>query len=141
MLELIIVRGPSGSGKSTYAAQHYPDYVNYEADDYFVQNGVYDWDATKLHIAHHRCMYRTKQSLAAGRSVVVSNTSTRMREVQPYLSMAAAQGAAITVVNMHTQYENQHGVTDEKVAEMRQRFAEIPSEIIIHYDIAVIDVK
>ena len=140
MLELVIVRGPSGSGKSTFAREHYPDYVHCEADDYFMQDGVYNWNPAKLHIAHRNCAARVDAALANNFSSTVANTSLRVRDVRTYAKIAKKYGAAITVVNMRTQYENTHGVSAEKVAEMQKNFvADLPASFEQEYNLRIID--
>ncbi len=50
---LYIVRGIPGSGKSTFAKQLVgADFLVCEADKYFMVDGEYKFDATKLKQAH-----------------------------------------------------------------------------------------
>lgn len=141
MSELIIIRGPSGSGKSTLARERYPNYVHCEADDYFMQDGVYNWDQSKLHIAHRECAARVDAALANDFSCVVANTSLRVRDVVAYAKIAKKHDADITVVNMHTQHGNLHGVPPEKVAEMKKKFvADLPVSVEQEFDMCIIDI-
>lgn len=116
---LFLVRGVPGSGKTTYAktldiADHY------EADMWFDQNGGYD--PKKIKQAHEWCQDRAIESMRAGCDVVVSNTFTRLWEMQPYKDAAEKLGVKIIECVMTGEWKNVHGVPDDKVREMRERF-------------------
>lgn len=110
---VIILRGCSGASKSTFA-----DYLRYTsvdspvictADDYFMVNGEYKFDATKLGEAHSQCRFKFEQALLDEKElVIVANTSTTTKEIQPYLDLAAAKGYTVFSVVM----ENRHGGKD-----------------------------
>jgi len=51
-ISLVIIRGCSGSGKSTLAKLLGSNFKHFEADMYFMKNGVYQFDGTKLGAAH-----------------------------------------------------------------------------------------
>ena len=85
MKKLYIVRGLPGSGKSTFAeALVGSDFLVCEADKYFIVDGEYKFDATKLRQAHEWCKNRVetymKDSLVNDqfyREIAVSNTFTQ----------------------------------------------------------------
>lgn len=132
MNKLIIVRGPSGSGKTTFAQKvktALKNTVVFEADDFFYKDGNYKFDGSKLGIAHNLCQMKTKLSLEKGKNVIVSNTSTRLREINPYLQIAEKIGVPVVVVRMKTRFKNEHGVSEEKVDEMFKRMEDFPGEI------------
>ena len=52
MQELIIIRGIPGSGKTTMA-KSYQGYSHYEADMFFMKDGVYNFDRAKIKNAHN----------------------------------------------------------------------------------------
>ena len=58
MRKIVILSGPSGSGKSTWVKDAYPEAMICSADQYFVDEdtGEYQFDPTKLPIAHSECM-------------------------------------------------------------------------------------
>jgi len=58
MKELILLRGLPGSGKSTLAKSL--DGIHIEADQFFMIDGEYRFDASKLKDAHNYCFTRTK---------------------------------------------------------------------------------
>lgn len=56
---------------------------------YFEVNGQYHYDASRIRDAHNWCQNMTRQALAAGKRVVVSNTFTQLREMsRVFISMA-----------------------------------------------------
>ncbi|MCI2809702.1 hypothetical protein [Eoetvoesiella caeni] len=71
-------------------------YEHYEADMFFMQNGSYQYDAARIRDAHAWCQNMTRQSLKAGKKVVVSNTFTRLSEMAPCSSAALAVACAVS---------------------------------------------
>lgn len=126
--KLILLRGCPGSGKSTLAQwlcgeYQYIEFI--EADRYFMDDGVYKFDASMLHQAHKWCQTKTAECLAIGLSVIVSNTSTTEKEVAVYQQMAKDFGVdfvSLIAENRHNGV-NTHGVPEEKLQQMKQRFS------------------
>jgi predicted kinase len=128
-MELKLIRGWSGSGKTTKAEElikKYPEkrYVLFEADMFFVnpETGVYEFDARKLHRAHEWCQNETRRALAVGKNVLVANTFTRKWEAEAYFEMAKKHNAEVTVINCTGNYANTHGVPEEAVQRMKDRW-------------------
>lgn len=122
MKDLFLIRGIPGSGKSTLAKCICNHHV--EADDFFTINGKYQFDATKIKYAHEWCQNKAKDLMIQGYTVAVSNTFTQEWEMQPYLDLAEQHGYrvhSIIVENRHNGV-NQHGVPEEKLEQMKQRF-------------------
>jgi predicted kinase len=130
--KLYIVRGVPGSGKSTFALNLVgSDFLVCEADKYFMIDGEYKFDGSKLKEAHESCrtMVETymKDSLMNDqfyREIAVSNTFTQEWEMQPYFDLAKQYGYmvfSIIVENRHGG-ENQHGVPAEAIQRMKDRF-------------------
>ena len=119
--KLIIVRGIPGSGKSTFASSL--GIPHYEADQYFIgDDGVYRFDMKRLGYAHRWCDEQVSITLAKGESVVVSNTFTTPRELRSYFIIAKEHGIVPTVITMNGNFGSIHGVPEDKMQAMRDRF-------------------
>jgi energy-coupling factor transporter ATP-binding protein EcfA2 len=123
MKELILLRGLPGSGKSTLAKSL--GGKHFEADMYFVRDGEYQFDGTKLKEAHEWC-----RSSIGGLMIneepklVVSNTFTQEWEMKPYFDLAKNYGYrvySLIVENRHGGI-NEHGVPEDKLEQMKNRF-------------------
>jgi predicted kinase len=123
MKELFLLRGLPGSGKSTLAKSL--GGKHFEADMYFVRDGEYQFDTTKLKEAHEWC-----RSSIGGLMIneepklVVSNTFTQEWEMKPYFDLAKKYGYqvySLIVENRHGGV-NEHGVPADKLEQMKNRF-------------------
>ena len=132
MKELILLRGLPGSGKSTLAKIMVgSDFLVCEADQYFMQDGEYKFDATKLKEAHEYCRNKVegymKDSLLNDHfyhEIAVSNTFTQEWEMDAYYWLAEQYGYrvhSLVVENRH-RGENAHGVPAETLTKIRERF-------------------
>lgn len=133
MPELIVIRGTPGSGKSTLAKQLAAERgaLHIEADMFFVgDDGVYRWDKDKLHLAHKWCFKQAGDAIASGRPVVLSNTSTRVKEFYPYIEIAEAWGYKTRVIRMTKQYGSIHNVPEATIKAMIDRMQPYPGEEI-----------
>ncbi len=128
MKELFLLRGLPGSGKSTLAKSL--DGIHVEADQFFVVDGEYRFDASKLKEAHNNCLTRVKSYMYIFSSnenserIIVSNTFTQEWEMKPYFDIAERYGYTVyslIVENRHGGV-NQHGVPAEKLEQMKNRF-------------------
>lgn len=135
MAKLYIIRGIPGSGKSTFARkmiERHVAHTYFEADMYFMdQDGNYNFDRTKLGAAHKWCYDMTTRALSQGKTVVVSNTFTTMRELQPYLDYCRRHHVDFEVLRMISQYKSIHDVPEDALVKMRQRFQDFPGEMRI----------
>lgn len=123
MITLILIRGIPGSGKSTIAKMLGIPHV--EADQYFMRDGVYKFDPSKLPDAHKYAQERTAKLLNDGHSVVVSNTFSREWEMRPYIDIADRAGASVNIITAHGKFRNIHGVPDEVIEKMKARWEEV----------------
>jgi predicted kinase len=123
--QLILIRGLPGSGKSTRArALAIVGFDHFEADMFFEREGKYLYDASRIREAHSWCQSMTRRALASGKRVVVSNTFTRLKEMEPYWSMAER----VRVVEAKGAWGNVHGVPAERVRKMAERWEPLPAQ-------------
>ena len=132
-MKLIIVRGIPGSGKSTIARRYEAaGFVHVESDMYFMRDGEYKFDATKLHTAHQWCQNEVQAHLEAGQEVVVSNTFTRLWEMEKYLEMAERLNIEdVKVLKVVGDWGSVHGVPEEALKRMNDRWQDYEFEILI----------
>lgn len=128
---LIILRGLPGSGKTSFAKYMFSNNV-FEADQYFYDSqGNYNFDATKLPDAHKNCQRRVEELMQMsettqyGQEIVVSNTATTERELQPYLDLAKLYGYKVVSLIVENRHGNSsvHNVPAETIEKMRDRFS------------------
>jgi predicted kinase len=123
MKELILLRGLPGSGKTTFA-KHLVDTHHVEADRYFMHDGEYKFDASKLKAAHNWCLEVTEAWMVKGFSIVVSNTFTQEWEMQAYYDLAKKYGYKVNSIIVENRHGgvNEHNVPQETLDKMKQRF-------------------
>lgn len=126
MKEIYLLRGLPGSGKSTLAKLLTQNVgVHHETDDYFMVDGEYKFDPTKLSTAHKWCQVRVEHAMEDEKDkIVVSNTFTQEWEMDVYYELAKKYGYrvySIIVENRHGGV-NEHGVPEEKLQQMSDRF-------------------
>jgi predicted kinase len=128
MKTLYIVRGVPGSGKSTFAKS--VGGVHIEADQFFMMNGKYNFDITKIKLAHKYCQNQTEAWMKTDGTqvnndkIVVSNTFTQEWEMEPYFKLAEKYGYrtfSLIVENRHGGV-NEHDVPEDKLELMKNRF-------------------
>lgn len=129
--ELILLRGLPGSGKSTLAkiilqlpSNAEPEVLS--ADDFFEnQNGIYNFDATKIKEAHNYCQFRCSERMRQQKArIVVANTFTQEWEMEEYFKMAERYNYRVHTVIVENRHGNQnvHGVPENKLQQMKDRF-------------------
>ena len=120
---LIIIRGIPGCGKSSFA-DLLPGHTC-TADDYHMVDGKYVWKQENAHIAHIECQKKCERLMKMGSDIIkVANTSTTMKEMQPYYDLAEKYGYmvfSIVVENRHNGV-NEHNVPEETLKKMVERF-------------------
>jgi predicted kinase len=133
MKTLILLRGLPGSGKSTFANYMFSNNI-FEADQYFYdEEGNYNFDASKLHDAHKSCQSRVEQAmgeniLSNGKwysEIVLSNTSTTEKELEPYLELAKKYDYQVVSLIVENRHGNKsiHNVPEETLLRMKNRFS------------------
>lgn len=123
MKELFLLRGLPGAGKSTLAKSL--GGMHMEADKYFIDEGEYKFDPSKIRDAHAWCQNAVKVWMTNSvPKIVVSNTFTQTWEMDYYFELSKEHGYrvySLVVENRHGG-ENVHNVPKEKIEEMARRF-------------------
>ena len=131
----VINRGVVGSGKSSFAqmlqqvAAELKLTCNiHNTDEYFMEDGEYKFDFTKLGINHKRNFNAFVNSLKLGLNVVVcDNTNTTAKEYKRYVNEAKEHGySVVSVVFIPDNWEvhnerNSHNVPEEVIGQMIHR--------------------
>jgi len=120
---IIIVRGIPGSGKTTFA--NLLGRALCCADDYYMHDGEYKWNADDIGKAHGWCQRKCRRFMKAQvEQIVVANTSTTEREMQPYMDLARQFGYKVFSVIVENRHGNVsvHGVPEATLEKMRNRF-------------------
>jgi predicted kinase len=129
--ELILLRGLPGSGKSTLAKiilqlRSTDDPEVLSADDFFEdKEGDYNFDSTKLREAHNYCQFRCSERMRQQKAkIVVANTFTQEWEMDEYFKMAERYNYRVHTVIVENRHgnENIHGVPEDKLQQMKNRF-------------------
>ena len=127
---LILVRGISGSGKSTFAEEFlYPISLLISTDDFFMNNGNYEFNAELLAENHGKCLQSVESEMQCPQqdicpNIVVHNTFTQAWEIEPYKVLADKYGYnfyTIIVENRHGS-DSVHDVPEHILLRQRERF-------------------
>jgi predicted kinase len=124
MKNIYLVRGIPGSGKTTFAKTL--EGLHIEADMYFTdENGVYTFEPTKIKDAHKWCNDLVEEWMREEQDkIVVSNTFTQEWEMENYYKLAEQYGYRVTSIIVENRHNgvNEHGVPEDKIEIMKNRF-------------------
>lgn len=97
----------------------------------FIQGGEYTWTKESIPDAVRFCRTATKLAMLEGLDVVVSNTFTRIWEMEWYLDFARYRGYEVTVYKMTGSHGSTHNVPEDVMKTMKYRWEGFPGEIEI----------
>ena len=126
-----VLRGVSGSGKSTVADQlcHLiGDWTKVRvcsADDFFMEGEEYKFDPKKLEAAHAYCREKFTEAIEREtETIILANTNTQFWEFEKYKAQAEAAGYTVFCIIVENRHggKNVHGVPEEKIQQMKDRF-------------------
>lgn len=129
-MNIYLMRGIPGAGKTTWIKKNLPENrVVVSADHYFMHDGQYIFDPTKLHDAHQHCFLRffneiTKLFRTA--NLIVDNTNIELLDIAPYVAIAQVYDFDVTIVEFRIDpgiaiARNIHGVPANKIISMANR--------------------
>jgi predicted kinase len=130
MKTLYIIRGLPGSGKSTLGhelaseADGYYKRHSVAADDWFCdQYGEYNFVPEELSDAHEDCRSRVMGRMMSGvEKICVCNTFSQAWEAEPYFKLCKQYYYTPVVLECQSQFGNVHGVPQESIDEMKERW-------------------
>lgn len=127
-----MARGLPGAGKTSFANLIWSSSVIFEADKYFYDiNGKYNFNASELGNAHKFCKEQVEHAMEANKQnpqfypeIVVSNTSTTQKEMQPYFDLAEKYDYKVVSLIVENRHGNVsvHSVPVETLEKMKNRF-------------------
>lgn len=124
-MNLILITGPAGSGKTTLAGRLMDERnirYNFEADQWMAdEQGNYCFNPRRLYYCHKQCQNYTESVMRLKQDVIVSNTTLTKREAKPYVALAKKYDYNVEIIHLQTQFQNLHGVTEEKVKQMQRK--------------------
>jgi predicted kinase len=130
MRNLYLLRGLPGSGKSTLARFVGDAFV--EADMFFLKNGKYEFDGSKIRDAHAWCQSTVREWMQMNADtygleyseIAVSNTFTQEWEMEAYYNLAKEFNYKVFSIIVENRHDgvNSHGVPEDKLESMKSRF-------------------
>jgi predicted ABC-type ATPase len=130
MKYIYIFRGVSGCGKSTFA-ESLVNLINYQyqvavccADDYFMQDGEYKFDQSKLGAAHGFCRNKFKNAVDDGCSlIVVANTNVKGSDWKFYQDYGEEKGYTVFFLVIEKRHfnNNEHQVPELTLRKQESR--------------------
>jgi len=123
---LIIIRGLPGAGKTTIAnilANN--KYPVISADDYFMHDGKYIYDSTKISDAHKYSLDTVNLSMINNIPIIyVANTFTTEKELESYYKIAENYNYKVFSIIVENRHGNEsiHNVPNETILKMKNRF-------------------
>jgi predicted kinase len=127
---LYLLRGLPGSGKSTLARFVGDAFV--EADMFFLKNGKYEFDGSKIRDAHAWCQSTVREWMQMNADtygleyseIAVSNTFTQEWEMEAYYNLAKEFNYKVFSMIVENRHDgvNSHGVPEDKLEAIKSLF-------------------
>lgn len=133
MQVLYVMQGPSGGGKSTVARQLQQS-TNAEicsTDNFHMVDGKYVFQAIKLADFHKQNLEQAKKLMDEGKTVIVDNTNIRRYEPKGYVQHAVSLGIPVIFIRVDGNFQNTHGVPQDKVDLMRKNMETLTVESVL----------
>ncbi len=137
---LYVLQGPSGSGKSFVANQlmsginslsGIPKAGICSTDNYFHENGIYQFKVEKLGENHEKCLEYAKSMMAAGFTCILDNTNIKCWECRDYVKWAVSCDIPVVFIRVTGNFKNVHGVPGEVVQKQRERMEDLTIEKVL----------
>ncbi len=130
---VFILRGIPGCGKSTYAREKFAGALICSTDDFFMVDGEYKFDPTKLAEYHNANLRQFASYIMQCRPhIVVDNTNIAAWEIAPYYRLAEAFGYDVRIIQFLaapgwiSSERNSHNVPREVLQRMAQSMEPLP---------------
>jgi predicted kinase len=128
-MQVTIMRSISGGGKTTYINKNFggQNPLIVSADNYFMKDGKYIFDPSKLGEAHDWCWNEYLKGLLANtRDIIIDNTNISTWEVALYYRPAQVFKAEVKIIRIYCDpivafNRNIHKVPLKTVLDMHQR--------------------
>lgn len=118
---LIVMRGLPGSGKSTLAHQLQGEIedsghsaVTISTDDYWMEDGEYKFDITKLGKAHQWNLDRVNAAIDEYDCIVIDNTNIVWKDFKKYVKLAIQNDYMVMLAEPKTDWKHDIDECDEK---------------------------
>ena len=119
---LIILSGVSGAGKSTFAdiiaagRDQWHQVKIFSTDDFFMVNGEYKFDGSKLPLFHDLCHMMVEDAMDVDHvdTIIVANTFTEVEHMDPYIELAKKYEYNVHTLIVENRHESKsvHNVPD-----------------------------
>lgn len=122
---LYLMRGLPGSGKSTLARKLSQKGIILSTDDYWMENGEYQYNPLEIEKAHQWNTERTSEAMRQELSpIVVDNTNVQLWQMKPYVEMAIKYGYQVKFMESNAPWKSD----SEELA--KRNTHEVPKEVI-----------